>query len=50
MGFSLFRNSLRFYYYIKGKQYAYSTKIKIDRSECDLNINKNAKRGEILIL
>ena len=47
MGFSLFRNSIRFYYYIKGKQYAYSTKIKIDISEWDLKIQRpKARRGK----
>ena len=47
MGFSLFRNSIRFYYYIKGKQYAYSTKIKIDRSEWDLKTQRpKARRGK----
>ena len=47
MGFSLFRNSIRFYYYIKGKQYAYSTKIKINRSEWDLKTQRpKARRGK----
>jgi site-specific recombinase XerD len=47
MGFSLFRNSIRFYYYIKGKQYAYSTKIKIYRSEWDLKSQRpKARRGK----
>ena len=48
MGFSLFRNSIRFYYYINSKQYAYSTKLKIDRSEWDIkNQRSKARRGSI---
>ena len=48
MGFALFRNSIRFYYYINSKQYAYSTKIKTDRSEWDLkNQRPKVRRGSI---
>tara|TARA_B100001057_G_scaffold468395_1_gene527519 strand:- start:188 stop:373 length:186 start_codon:yes stop_codon:yes gene_type:complete len=47
MGFSLFRNSIRFYYYIKVKQYTYFTKIKIDKSEWDLKTQRpKAMRGK----
>lgn len=48
MGFSLFRNSIRFYYYINSKQYAYSTKLKINRNDWDLSAQRpKVKRGEI---
>lgn len=48
MGFSLFRNSIRFYYYINSKQYAYSTKLKINRKDWDLSTQRpKLKRGDI---
>ena len=40
MGFNVTRNHVRFFYYLKSKQYAYQTKIKIDREECDLKIQR----------
>lgn len=48
MGFNISRNHVRFFYYIKSKQYAYQTKIKIDREEWDLNIQRpKPRRGAV---
>ena len=48
MGFNISRNYVRFFYYIKSKQYAYQTKIKIDREEWDLNIQRpKPRRGAV---
>ncbi len=48
MGFNIYRNHIRFFYYINGKQHAYQTKIKIDRSEWDLKTQRpKARRGEV---
>tara|TARA_X000001036_G_scaffold231603_1_gene216412 strand:+ start:491 stop:727 length:237 start_codon:yes stop_codon:yes gene_type:complete len=48
MGFNIYRNHVRFFYYINGKQHAYQTKIKINKSEWDLKSQRpKARRGEI---
>ena len=48
MGFNVSRNHIRFFYYINSKQHAYQTKIKIDREEWDLKIQRpKARRGAI---
>jgi len=48
MGFNVSRNHIRFFYYINSKQHAYQTKIKIDREEWDLKIQRpKARRGAL---
>ena len=48
MGFFLKRDSIRFQVYINQVLFAYSTKIKIDRSEWDLKTQRpKARRGQI---
>ena len=46
MGFNVSRNHIRFFYYINSKQHAYQTKIKVDREDWDLKIQRpKARRG-----